>query len=378
MFIIHKKNVLLMRRTGIAELPLHGGSAPRWLFARMVRLSEGIIGALAHDFGPEEVLRRISDPFWFQALSCVLGFDWHSSGTTTVTCGALKSAIKPELHGLAVLGGKGSASRAVPDEAIKLETVFDVSGETLKYASRMAAKVDSTAIQSGHSLYHHSFFVSEKGNWAVVQQGMNADLKYARRYHWLGEKVKSFVIEPHEAILGSTLNEVLDMTAEQSKKTRDISVDIAREPPNKLANMLRSIPGVSYQENLTRWIESEHSNSAPAIMRLPVSVDWKALRRAYEFQPRNYEELLAIQGIGPKTVRALALVSELIYGERPSWRDPVKYSFTVGGKDGVPYPVDRKVMDETTVIIKAGVEEAKIGREEKLRAIRRLKEFVGV
>ncbi len=364
-----------MRRTGIADLPLHYGRAPGWLFKRMVKLAEGIVSVMVHEFGANEVLHRIADPFWFQALSCVLGFDWHSSGTTTVTSAALKSAIKPEVHGLAVLGGKGNAARAVPEEIAKLEAIFDISVERLRYASKMAAKVDNTAIQDNHRLYQHAFFVSESGNWAVVQQGMNTASQYARRYHWLGEHIKSFVVEPHEGIIGSArLERVLDMTSRESEEARSVSLDLARESPAKLGKLLKSIPRVSRQKTLANWIGE--GEELPVIMVLPRRVDWEALKQAYEFQPKNYEELLAIKGIGPATVRALALISELIYGKSPSWRDPVKYSFAVGGKDGVPYPVDRKTMDKTIEVIKTGVEAAKVGREEKLSAIRRLKDFL--
>jgi hypothetical protein len=365
----------MMRRTGIAELPLHYGKAPSWLFQRMVKLAEGIVSVMVLEFGADEMLHRIADPFWFQALSCVLGFDWHSSGTTTVTTAALKSAIKPEVHGLAVLGGKGNAARAVPDEIAKLEAIFDISAERLRYASKMAAKVDNAAIQDNHKLYQHAFFVSESGNWAVVQQGMNVQSKYARRYHWLGEHVKSFVVEPHEAIMGSAkLERVLDMTARESEEARNVSLDLVRESPDKLGKLLNSISKFRSQKTLANW--TDESEVLPAIMVLPRRVDWEALKQAYEFQPDNYEELLAIKGIGPATVRALALISELIYGESPSWRDPVKYSFAVGGKDGVPYPVDRKTMDKTIEVIKTGVEEARVGKEEKLKAIRRLKDFL--
>lgn len=365
-----------MHRTGIADLPLHHGRAPSWLFQRMVKLAEGIINVMVHDFGANEVLHRLADPFWFQALSCVLGFDWHSSGTTTVTSAALKSAIKPEVHGLAVLGGKGSAARAVPMEIVKLQAIFNINVEQLRYASKMAAKVDNTAIQDNYKLYQHAFFISESGSWAVVQQGMNIASQYARRYHWIGDHVKSFVVEPHEAIMGSVkLERVLNMTSRESEEARSVSLDLAREPTEKLEKMLKSLTRDRCQKTLANWIEGE-SEVLPAIMVLPRRVDWEALRQAYEFQPKNYEELLAINGIGPATVRALALISELIYGKSPSWRDPVKYSFAVGGKDGVPYPVDRKTMDKTIEVIKTGVEEAKVGREEKLRAIRRLKDFM--
>jgi len=194
-----------MVKTGVANLPLHPGKAPRWLFKRMVNLSRGIIEVISYEYGTDEFLRRISDPFWFQALSCVLGYDWHSSGTTTVTCGALKEAINPEDNGFAIAGGKGKTSRKTPSEIEKISEIYNLSTSAVKklqYSSRMCAKIDNTAIQDGHNLYHHVFIFSESGMWAVIQQGMNNETNYARRYHWLSEELESFVCEPHNAIVG--------------------------------------------------------------------------------------------------------------------------------------------------------------------------------
>lgn len=362
-----------MQRIGIADLPLHGGSAPRWLFKRMVPLSRGIVAALIEERGSDELLRRLSDPFWFQALSCVIGFDWHSSGTTTVTCGAMKEALKDGGLGVVMAGGKGAASRKAPQEITRSSEDFGISGwktERLVYSSRMSAKVDSAAVQDGHQLYHHAFFLNDKGNWTVIQQGMSPETGFARRYHWLHDRVQSFVVEPHFSIIGERAGEVLDMTAAASEDSRRASVDLVRDDPSGLQRRMRAVISPR-QGTLDTW-----TGDSTVSMSLPADVNWETLRRLYDFQPRGYEELIAFKGVGPATVRALALISELIYGAEPSWRDPVKFTFAVGGKDGVPYPVDRRAMDETIEIMKKGVGEAKVGNRDKLDAIRRLRSVI--
>ena len=366
-----------MKRTGVASLPLHYGKAPRWLVFRMQKLAREMATIIVDEYGPDTFLKRVSDPFWFQALGCVLGYDWHSSGVTTVLTGVLKSAVNSMELGLTICGGKGKTSRKTPTEIDLLGEKYGFSSsklDDLLYASRMSAKVDTTAVQAGYPLYHHAFFVTEKGTWAVVQQGINTDDKSARRYHWLSENVKDFVVEPHDAVVGDIKREVaLDMTARESEGCRKTSTDIAKENPKKLRNIFQSIRPV-HQKSLQEWIPEplgkEYEIDA---FSLPRNLNWNAVRRAYDFQPKNYEELIAIKGIGPATVRALALVSELVYGEKPSWTDPVKYSFCVGGKDGVPYPVDRKTYDETNENLENAIKQAKVGSKEKLNAVKMLR-----
>ncbi len=369
-----------MPRTGVAELPLHPGKAPRWLFNRMVRLAMGIIEVLVLEYDEDTVLSRLSDPFWFQAFSCVLGYDWHSSGTTTVTCGALKMALNPEEHGLMVAGGKGKTSRKAPSEIVDACEIFGLSSqisEELVYSSRMSAKVDNTAIQDSYQLYHHVFILNEKGNWCVIQQGMNPKNKYARRYHWQSKQVTSFVDEPHNAIIGENGLRTLDMTSHLSEEARNISVDLITESPKKFKRLVTSLrkPG---QSSLSDWgLETKDASPvSPIALKMPRNINWNVVRGAYEFQPKDYEEMLTIKGLGSKTVRALALIAELVYGEQPSWKDPVKFSFAVGGKDGVPYPVDRHAMDESIEVLRCGIEDTKIGKNEKLRALKRLRQFV--
>ncbi len=370
-----------MPRTGVAELPLHPGKAPRWLFKRMVGLAEGIVEVIVLEYNEEVLLQRLSDPFWFQAFSCVLGYDWHSSGTTTVTCGALKEALEPERHGIMVAGGKGKVSRMAPSEILKGGDIFGLSTqktEELVYSSRMSAKVDSTAVQDSYQLYHHVLIFNEKGSWCVIQQGMNTESRYARRYHWLHKHLKSFVDEPHNAIIGEKGREkILDMTSHMSEEARSISVDLIKDSPKKLKRIVDSLRKPN-QASLREWgLELDVGSSLPITsLVMPRNINWNVIRGAYEFQPKDYEEMLSIKGLGPRTVRSLALISELVYGAEPSWKDPVKFSFAVGGKDGVPYPVDRKAMDESIDILKSGIDEAKVGKKDKVRAFRRLRDFV--
>jgi len=371
-----------LKRTGIAKLPLHYGKAPHWLVVRMIGLAHEITTIIVNEYGRDEFLRRLSDPYWFQALGCVLGYDWHSSGVTTVLTGVLKNAIKPEEHGFAVCGGKGKASMQAPIEIGQVGGKFGFSTdriENLRYASRMSAKVDNTAVQAGYALYHHAFVVAEDGKWAVVQQGMSVQDRTARRYHWLSEHVQNFVVEPHDAIVGDVKRNVaLDMTAKQSENCRKVSTDIVKEQPERLMRLLQSVRP-AHQTSLQRWMpetEAKWKEYVIEVLSLPNNLNWKAVKRAYEFQPKDYEQLLGIRGLGPATVRGLALIAELVYGAPPSWKDPVKYSFAYGGKDGVPYPVDRKAMDESIQILENAVKNARIGDNEKLRSLQRLRQFI--
>lgn len=361
-----------MRKTGFANLPLHGGKAPPWLFKRMVKLSGAISETLVYEFGQEEFLKRLSNPFWFQSLSCVIGFDWHSSGTTTTTCGALKESLNKLNLGIKVAGGKGNTSRKAPSDIQNISNEFNISTQKtdkLIYSSKMSAKVDNALIQDNYNLYHHCFFLTEKGNWAVVQQGMFNT--YARRYHWLSDQITSFVEEPHSAICcDSKNNEVLNMTAKDSKEARNISLDLVKDNPQHLQKYL----------NPKQTSLNDFTNSTQSFSMFPRhdiigtgKLNIESLRKAYEIQPRTYGELVAIKGIGPKTIRSLALVSDLIYGKPASWKDPVKYSFAHGGKDGFPYPVNKKVMDSSTQILKDAIKNAKLGGKEKIYAIQRLK-----
>jgi hypothetical protein len=343
----------------------------------MASLGRGIMNVMIDEYGSQEVLCRIADPYWFQALSCVLGYDWHSSGTTTVTCAALKAALQPTEHGVAVAGGKGSLSRKTPTELHDLGAVFHWSERqitTLTTASRMSAKVDTTAIQAGYPLYHHAFFVDHDANWVVIQQGINTEDRTARRYHWLSSHVDSFIHEPHDAIVGYPVQRaVLDMTAHQSERSQQIAIDLVNDNPQHLRHSISALQ-LQDQATLHRWIDWHDIPSPPRIQTfaMPKRINWTALRHAYEVHPQNYEDFLGLPGIGPATVRGLALVAELIYGEAPSWRDPVKYSFAYGGKDGVPFPVDRRAMDASIQFLHEALEQVKGYDRSKLSAFKRL------
>jgi hypothetical protein len=364
-------------KTGTGNLPLHGGSAPPWLFKRMRLLAGEIVEALVYEHGQEEFLRRISDPYWFQAFSCVLGFDWHSSGTTTVTTGALKMAVSPEQHGIAVAEGKGKTSTKAPSDIKMLSDAFSLSAEKVSWlvrASRMSAKVDNALVQDGYQLYHHAFFFTEKGDWAVVQQGMNES--YARRYHWLSDGVKSFVEEPHSAICSQRQEPtVLDLTAAQSRENRQATLDLVKDGPNHLGfrPAQRSLLDFGDVGPCALPPELSMPRRHELLSRLDIDeAGRKALQKAYELQPSSYEELVALRGLGPKRIRALSLISELIYGASPSWRDPAKFSFAHGGKDGTPFPVDRDTYDRSTSTLHDAIEGARLDKKEKYEAIKRL------
>ena len=366
-----------MSRTGVAHLPLHGGKAPRWLFKRMVLLSEEITEVLVLEYGTDEFLRRLSDPFWFQALSCVLGYDWHSSGTTTVTCGALKEALNHKNIGIVIAGGKGKTSRNTLTEIEQYAEQYNFSSsmiQELQYASRMAAKVDNTAIQDGYDLYHHVLVFSENKHWAVVQQGLNNDTSYARRYHWCSENLENFVCEPHDAIIGDdTQRHVLDMTAKQSTNTQKVSVDLVNDNPRHLIRNWAELTRHQHQQTLDDWRKPLENKRKLVHLDMPRTINWNKMREIYDVHPTTYEGLLSLRGVGPNTVRALALISELIYGEEPSWKDPIRWSFALGGKDNVPRPVDLPAYKNSIETLREAVKQAKIGDHEKLEALKRLR-----
>jgi len=359
-----------MQRQGIADLPLHSGKCPRWLFTRMKKLARAIVDVMLYEYGRKEFLRRISNPFWFQSFSCLLGFDWHSSGTTTTTCGALKEAISPEEHGIAIAGGKGKASRKAPQEIERACVLFCLSErktKELKKKSMLSAKVDNSCLQDGYQLYHHVFILTEHGDWAVVQQGMNQS--YARRYHWLSFGLKSMVEEPHTGICSDKRESmVMDLTSKLSRETRKASLDLVKDNPKHLLKYFSK--NHSIDDYL--FMPKRHRLSSIDIGKQGM----KVLQRAYELQPSSYEELLCIRGMGAKKIRALALLSKLLFGTEIDWRDPAKYSFAHGGKDGYPYPVDIETYENTIMILREAVEQAKLDKKEKLNAIKRLEKLI--
>jgi uncharacterized protein len=357
-----------MSRTGLAHLPLHGGKAPSYLFQRMVPLSREIVVYIASEFGREEVLRRLSDPYWFQAFGCVLGFDWHSSGLTTTVCGALKEGLKGTENelGIYVAGGKGATSRKTPSEIANACERIGRDPDPLVYASRISAKVDSSAVQDGYQLYHHSFVFTPGGQWCIVQQGMNDETSMARRYHWLSDNLSSYVSEPHAAVCCDAPTPTLNLVATESAKVRTTSAALACEKPEVTLEALHHLPLLDMPRR--HWIQD-------------VDVDPKYLKKilikTYEEAPSDFEALLSIEGVGAKTLRALALTSELIYGEAASRRDPARYSFAHGGKDGTPFPVDRATYDKTIEVMRDALNKANVERGEKVKAFKRLASFAG-
>jgi hypothetical protein len=330
----------------------------------MVKLAREIVIAIVADFGSEEVLRRLSHPYWFQAFGCVLGYDWHSSGVTTTLCGALKEGMKGLERdlGLFIAGGKGRTSRKTPTEIEGWGNLISLNPAPLVYASRMSAKVDSSAIQDGYQLYHHTFVFTTSGSWAVVQQGMNEATRYARRYHWLGERVTDFVNEPHSAILSEARGQALNLVASESEPARTTITDIAaNEKPQNVLAELKRLKTLDLPSRFYLTTQDLHPDSLSRI-----------LLTTYERQPNNFEQLLGLKGVGPKTIRALSLISELVYGVAPSYRDPARYSFAHGGKDGIPYPVDRKTYDQSIELLSRAINRTKLGVGEKRETLNRL------
>ena len=374
-----------MNKTGEVVLPLHRGHAPSWLVQRMKALADEMVRVIILDQGVEAFLNHVSDPYWFQAFGCVLGFDWHSSGLTTVVTGVLKNVLTFERHGVNLAGGKGSASRKSPFEIEQSALRAGLSTSKiseLKRASRMCAKVDTAAIQSGYPIYHHAFFLAENGKWAVVQQGISASDSTARRYHWQSDNLQSFVEEPHEAVVGDCVkSNVLDMTAVDSAENRKICLDLVRDRPQ---NLISSVKSICFSEQTLDGWTGEHSEPPRVTLEqlrnyqaysMPSRLDWQVFYDLYDVRPKNYEELLAFEGVGPATVRALALVSQLIYGVPVSWKDPVKFSFAHGGKDGVPFPVNRSAMDGSVNYLREMLEASEVERDLKTDGLKRIEKI---
>ncbi|MGE4554724.1 MAG: DUF763 domain-containing protein [Candidatus Paceibacterota bacterium] len=364
-----------MIKRGIATFSLDYGRCPKWLFERMVKLSSKVVSKIINDYGPDEFIKRIADPVWFQSLGSALAFDWNSSGLTTTLTAALKEAIRGQERdlGIFICGGKGKTSRKTPLEIQELAEKGEIEpekAEILIYNSKMTAKVDCSLVQDGYQIYHHSFFISKNGSWAVVQQGMNAISQTARRYHWYSDSLKfhnpsgdsSFVKEPHLGISAEKKeNFVLNLTSKGSLENQKVSLELVNTTFSSLLKDLKILN--KYQSELLKSVRVSRGSSQLSFLFLedkefhyhPVLRDdffknkylLKIFYQLTEFKPKSYEDLIYFPGVGPKTIRALSLIAELIYGAKPSYEDPARYSFAFGGKDGTPYFVDRKVYDET-------------------------------
>ncbi|MGY3621094.1 DUF763 domain-containing protein [Bradyrhizobium sp. USDA 10063] len=364
----------MARRTGSADLPLHSGRVPAWLGQRMSTLGSIITQAIVHHYGREEFLQRLAHPFWFQSFGAVMGMDWHSSGITTSVIGALKRGLAPlqgEL-GIYVCGGRGSNSRRTPDELTALGERTGFDGAALTRASRLVAKVDSAAVQDGFELYLHGFFVTEDGKWTVVQQGINGDKRQARRYHWHSENLKSFVDEPHSAIDGPAQGEIINLTDHRAERSRSAQLDLlCALGPDGIAREYAALSKQpDPQPELPHLIMPAHHDvraSDVFTRRLHGT-----LAAAAECGPRDFPELLLTPGVGARTVQSLAMVAEVVHGAPYRFKDPARFSLAHGGKDRHPYPVPIKVYDETIRVLKSAVQQASLGRDEEMQALKRL------
>jgi hypothetical protein len=352
-----------MKRSGTADLPLHYGHVPLWLAERMSKLGFAIVETIAMEFSTSEVISKLSNPFWFQSFGAVMGMDWHSSGITTSVLGALKKSINPHSKelGIYICGGKGKHSMATPQELLFVGEKTGLDGNNLANCSRLTAKVDNTAIQDGFQLYQHNFIVDNKGQWAVIQQGMNPNSKTARRYHWHSQDLKSFINEPHTFIYGENQGSILNLTAEAATKSREGILELSKESPTKIMKEMQYLSMPAHHD-----VRMEDVN-----MKRLGAMLWTT----HENKPEDFEELLLLKGMGPRALQSLALVSEIIYGTPTRFEDPARFSFAHGGKDGHPFPVPVKIYDETIDTLQRAINRAKIGNNDKIEAIRKLSEI---
>jgi hypothetical protein len=368
----------MAKRAGSADLPLHGGRVPPWLGDRMTRLGTIIAQAIMLEYGRDELLRRLAHPFWFQSFGAVMGMDWHSSGITTSVLGALKRGLAPlsgEL-GIHVCGGRGKHSRKTPGELALVGDRVGLDGGALGRVSRLVAKVDSAAVQDGFDLYLHGFIVTDDGKWVVVQQGMSDARRQARRYHWLSEGITSFVDAPHAAIDGRGQGVIVNLTDRRAAQSRQSQLDLLGTlGPDAIVREIARIDGAperapAPQAMLPHLILPDHHDVRPediVARRLHGT-----LAAAADRGPEDFAELLLTPGVGARTVRALAMVAEVVHGAPCRFSDPARFSLAHGGKDRHPYPVPIKVYDRTIAVMKQAIHKAKLGESEELTAIRRL------
>lgn len=380
-----------MIQRGIATFTLDYGKCPKWLFDRMVKLGRDMVWVISREYGSDEFIKRIADPVWFQSLGTVLAFDWNASGLTTILTAALKEAIRGHERelGIFICGGKGKTSRKTPDEIMDWGNVLSFPApkvDNLVYNSKMAAKVDSALVQDGFQIYHHSFFFSKNGAWAVVQQGMNTVNLTARRYHWYSEKITDLVCEPHSGIISQIRVPALNLTAQESANTRKMSTELVQGSYHSLIKDIEIIR--KHSSPLSQMVSLRQGQAQVSLLHLenrefhrhPVLTEdfskskylEKILDKVCEVKPQTYEELLAQEGVGPKTMRALSLVSEVIYGAKPSYEDPARYSFAHGGKDATPYPVDRRTYDDSIAFFSRVVQKMKLSFTQKKLILARL------
>lgn len=351
-------------KTGIATFSLDYGKCPKWLFERMRTLGGIMSELIIEEFGVEEFLKRLSHPVWFQSFGSLLAFDWNSSGLTVVLTAALKSAFKERNLGIYFAGGKGKTSKRTPEELLLISREIGLDGENYVKFSKLVAKIDNSLVQDGFNLYHHVFIVSKRRSWAVIQQGMNTKFGKARRYHWyrgnlefINQKIGNLTEEPHRGIVSDIfLNKVLNLTAKESQKNKEGIIKVLNEE----RNLVKEIEKIFSQPQKNLFLPDIEFHYHPVIEE---RFDFKRLKNIIEkakfLEPKTIEDLLLVEGVGPKTIRALSLASEVIYGEKPSYLDPARYTFAHGGKDGTPYPIDRKTYDDTIRIFNKALKLAK-------------------
>ena len=349
-----------MKRSGSADLPLHGGRVPPWLAERMEKLGTAIVESIIYHYGTAEFLTRLSDPFWFQALGSVMGMDWHSSGITTSVMGALKRGLARRSHelGIYVCGGRGKQSRKTPGELMVLSDRTGLNGESLVRASRLTAKIDNNAIADGFQIYLHSFVVSASGEWAVIQQGLNDASGLARRYHWHSASVRDFTCEPHTAIAGRSEGVIMNMVDRRAKPAQEAVLTIASEPPDKTVRDVQRLVMPRHHEVRASEVNLKRLGAVLAV--------------SYEQQLQDFASLLLVENLGPRTLQTLALVAEVVHGAPTRFSDPARFSFALGGKDRHPFPVPLKTYDESLAVLRRALDAAKLGRTEKIDGFKRL------
>ena len=353
-----------MKRSGFADLPLHGGHVPAWLAERMTKLGTGIAESILYHYGPSEFLTRLSDPFWFQALGCVMGMDWHSSGITTSVLGALKRGLNPRAAelGIHICGGRGRHSRNTPDELRVVAEQRGLDGESLIRASRLAARVDNNAIADGFQIYQHTFIVTAAGEWAVVQQGMQPERGLARRYHWHSANVRDFTCEPHTAVVGEHQGDIMNLVDQHAGAAQDALLAIVREHPDATLGEARHLTVPRHHDVRAENVDLRRLGAVLAV--------------AYEREFRDFASLLLLENLGPRTLQSLALIAEVVHGTPTRFSDPARFSFALGGKDGHPFPVPLKTYDESIGVLRRSLDRAKVGDTDKIEGFARLDRFV--
>ena len=353
-----------MKRSGVADLPLHGGRVPQWLATRMTTLGTAISESVIHHYGHSALLSRLSDPFWFQALGSVMGMDWHSSGITTSVLGALKRGLNPRAHelGVYICGGRGRHSRNTPDELRAIANRTGLDGDALVRTSRLAAKVDNNAIADGFQIYLHGFFLTRDGEWSIVQQGMNEASRLARRYHWHSAAVKDFTCEPHTAIVGEKAGIIQNLVDERAKPAQDALLTIAADSPHRTLTEVMKMRLPSHHDVRAKDVDLKRLGAVLAV--------------SHEQKLRDFASLLLVENLGPRTLQSLALIAEVIHGTPTRFNDPARFAFAHGGKDSHPFPVPLKTYDESITVLRRSLDAARVGNTDKMDGMRRLDKFV--